>query len=369
MKRGAGQLRLAAAGFDGCCAGEHRPLHRSESASSFTASHSLSPARSLCYCTLRGGSVCVSPRCRLPRQATIALRCAGGRCPGVFPPPAPGLDYDYPNLWDEESGGTRTGTNWHGSSRSVSESWPPWRASGATKRQLSNYGRAAGPVPPSSLRDRPSDRPGRGQKALITRAAGNREGLEQIKTETAPVDSGPGQLAPRRPGWRQGRRWGAQCDGPRHWPAVALPTPEAYRATRVRGSDASLPFGQAISPRLQFRTAPACPAGTTLSSSRGAPKNPQPPPRPPTPSASAGSRNVREPFVQAAASKLFGTARWGGAEGPWAVGGRRRSSTVGRRYKKSDNGRPQFHLLFSPHPHKSSAFCSCISFGTITFAP
>lgn len=74
MKRGAGQLRLAAAGFGGCCAGEHRPLHRSESASSFTASHSSSsPARSLCYCTLRGGSVCVSPRCRLPRQATIAV--------------------------------------------------------------------------------------------------------------------------------------------------------------------------------------------------------------------------------------------------------------------------------------------------------
>lgn len=107
--------------------------------------------------------------------------------------------------------------------------------------------------PPSSLRDRPSHRPGRGPKALITRAAGNREGWEQIKTETAAVASGPGQLAPRRPGWRQGRRWGAQCDGPRHWPAAALPTPEAYRATRVRGSDASLPLGQAISPRLQFR--------------------------------------------------------------------------------------------------------------------
>lgn len=321
MKRGAGQLRLAAAGFDGCCAGEHRPLHRSESASSFTASHSLSPARSLCYCTLRGGSVCVSPRCRLPRQATIALRCAGGRCPGVFPPPAPGLDYDYPNLWDEESGGTRTGTNWHGSSRSVSESWPPWRASGATKRQLSNYGRAAGPVPPSSLRDRPSDRPGRGQKALITRAAGNREGLEQIKTETAPVDSGPGQLAPRRPGWRQGRRWGAQCDGPRHWPAAALPTPEAYRATRVRGSDASLPFGQAISPRLQFRTAPACPAGTTLSSSRGAPKNPQPPPSPSHPRRKCRVSQCPRAFRAGGCIQAF----WHGA-----MGGRRRAVGRGR---------------------------------------
>ncbi|KAK0744224.1 hypothetical protein B0T18DRAFT_199441 [Schizothecium vesticola] len=41
---------------------------------------------------------------------------------------------------------------------------------------------------------------------------------------------------------------------------------------------------------------------------------------------------------------------------------------VGRRYKKSGNGRLQSHLLFSPHPHKSSCFCSCISFGTITFA-
>lgn len=322
MKRGAGQLRLVAAGFDGCCAGEHRPLHRSESASSFTASHSLSPARSLCYCTLRGGSVCVSPRCRLPRQATIALRCAGGRCPGVFPPPAPGLDYDYPNLWDEESGGTRTGTNWHGSSRSVSESWPPWRASGATKRQLSNYGRAAGPVPPSSLRDRPSDRPGRGQKALITRAAGNREGLEQIKTETAPVDSGPGQLAPCRPGWRQGRRWGAQCDGPRHWPAAALPTPEAYRATRFVGAMLAcllvkqFHHDSNFAPRQRALLEPPCLAPGERR------RILSPPPRPPTPGASAGSRNVREPFVQAAASKLFGTARWGGAEGPWAVGGR-----------------------------------------------
>lgn len=321
MKRGAGQLRLVAAGFDGCCAGEHRPLHRSESASSFTASHSLSPARSLCYCTLRGGSVCVSPRCRLPRQATIALRCAGGRCPGVFPPPAPGLDYDYPNLWDEESGGTRTGTNWHGSSRSVSESWPPWRASGATKRQLSNYGRAAGPVPPSSLRDRPSDRPGRGQKALITRAAGNREGLEQIKTETAPVDSGPGQLAPCRPGWRQGRRW-AQCDGPRHWPAAALPTPEAYRATRFVGAMLAcllvkqFHHDSNFAPRQRALLEPPCLAPWERR------RILSPPPRPPTPGASAGSRNVREPFVQAAASKLFGTARWGGAEGPWAVGGR-----------------------------------------------
>lgn len=368
MKRGAGQLRLAAAGFDGCCAGEHQPLHRSESASSFTASHSLSPARSLCYCTLRGGPLCVSPRCRLPRQATIALRCAGGRCPGVFPPPAPGLDYDYPNLWDEESGGTRTGTNWHGSSRSVSESWPPWRASGATKRQLSNYGRAAGPVPPSSLRDRPSDRPGRGQKALITRAAGNREGLEQIKTETAPVDSGPGQLAPRRPGWRQGRRWGRSVTAL----AIGPPRPcQPLRLTAQRGFVGAMlacllvkqfHHDSNFAPRQRALLEPPCLAPGERRRILSPPLALPPPAQVQglAMSASLSCRRLHPSFL---------ARRDGGAQkdrGPWEGGAGRGWSVVGIR---SLTTAALSSSSFFSSPTQVICFCSCISFGTITFAP